>query len=66
MLISERLLSRGTDIGMRGCCVCLKQKNFSQIVETRYFCLFGLRSLRLEQFVNDQCCDPMRHGTLCG
>jgi hypothetical protein len=38
MLISERLHSRVTGIGRRECRVCVKQQNFSQVVETRYFC----------------------------
>jgi len=57
MLISERLHSRSTAIGQKYCIICAEQQGFSQVVETNYFCLFGLRLLRLETFADFQRCD---------
>ena len=57
MLISERLHSCSTAIGHHDCAVCVSQQPFSQVVESNYFCLFGLRLLRLQHLANYPCCD---------
>jgi hypothetical protein len=57
MLINERLHSRVTAIGSRNCCICAHQQSFSEVIETNYLCLFGLRLLRLEQIAKYPRCD---------
>jgi hypothetical protein len=57
MLISERLHSRSTAIGHHDCAVCVSQQPFSQVFESNYFCLFGVRLLRLEYLANYPRCD---------
>lgn len=56
-LFGERIHSDSKNVGKKDCGVCGKQQPFSQVVETRYFCLFGIRLLPIEKSANYLLCN---------
>jgi hypothetical protein len=56
-LFSERIHSESESSGARNCGVCGKSQPFSHVIETKFFCLFGLRLLPVEKIANYLRCD---------
>ncbi len=60
-LFGERVHSHSEGIGERNCCVCKEPQQFSRVVETNYFCVFGLRLLPIERIANYWRCENCRN-----
>lgn len=56
-LLGERIHSESEAVGIKNCGVCGKQQPFSHVIETNYFCLFGVRLLPIEKRANYLRCD---------
>ena len=57
LLVGERVYSQAQDIGNLECAVCGKSEPFRHITETNYFCLFGIRLLKVNQYANYYRCE---------
>ena len=57
ILFGERVHGASVDAGQHACPVCHRVTDFHRIVETNYFCVFGLRLLPLEKVANYYQCD---------
>lgn len=62
ILFGERVASARLDHGVRHCGVCNRETHFSRVVETNYFCLFGLRLIALEKIADYLECNECEHG----
>ena len=51
-VFGERIHGASLDAGERACPVCRRQTPFVHIIETNYFCIFGLRLLPIEKIAN--------------
>lgn len=56
-LFGERFKQESIALGDQFCPVCQGAKPFSHILETNYFCLFGIRVLPLEKNADYHSCD---------
>ena len=57
LLVGERVYSQAQDIGSFECALCGKAEPFCHITETNYFCLFGIRLLKVDQYANYYRCE---------
>jgi len=57
ILFGEKIHSESCARGSGPCGVCGKERQFNKIVETNYFCIFGLRLLPIEKIANYSQCD---------
>lgn len=61
-LFGERVHSASLDAGEHACPVCEKSTHFTRVIETNYFCAFGLRLLPIDKVANywqcDECGNP--------
>ena len=64
-LFGERIHGVSEAVGIKHCGVCGKKQPFSRVIETNYFCLFGIRLLPIEKGANylrcDQCNNAFAH-----
>ncbi|HKI75504.1 MAG TPA: hypothetical protein VJ998_12700 [Pseudomonadales bacterium] len=51
-VFGERVHGASLDAGERLCPICRRSTHFAHIVETNYFCIFGLRLLPVEKVAN--------------
>lgn len=56
-LFGERVHGAVLDAGERQCGVCNRRTHFSRVIETNYFCVFGLRLLPIEKVADYVACD---------
>lgn len=56
-LFGERVHGASLDAGQHTCPVCRKLTHFTRIIETSYFCIFGLRLLPIEKVADYYQCD---------
>ena len=61
VLFGERVASARLDHGAAHCAVCKRATHFSRVVETNYFCLFGLRLIALEKMADYLECNECEH-----
>lgn len=57
ILFGEKIHSESCAGGTHLCGVCGKERQFNKIVETNYFCVFGIRLLPIEKIANYSQCD---------
>lgn len=61
-LFGERVHSASLDAGEHVCPVCARRTRFTRVVETNYFCVFGLRLVPIDKVANyyqcGQCGNP--------
>lgn len=57
IFFGERVHGAAVDAGEHACPVCHRTTHFGHIIETNYFCVFGLRLLPLEKVANYYECD---------
>lgn len=60
-LFGERVHSHSESVGDLECPVCNSTQPFSRVIETNYFCLFGLRLLPIEKIANYWRCENCRN-----
>lgn len=56
-LFGERVHGTAMEAGERQCGVCARRTSFSRIIETNYFCVFGLRILPIERVADYLSCN---------
>jgi len=57
ILFGEKIHSESCTVGLLPCGVCGQERPFDKIVETSYFCIFGLRLLPIEKLANYSQCN---------
>lgn len=57
IFFGEKVHGASVDAGRHACPVCHRVTHFNRIVETNYFCVFGIRLLPLEKVANYYQCD---------
>jgi hypothetical protein len=50
--MGERVSGKSEEAGPRPCAVCGSNEQFSHVVETNYFCLFGFALLPIEKLAD--------------
>ena len=59
-LVGERVHGAAIDAGDHACPVCGVERHFHRIVETNYFCIFGLRLVPIEKVADYFECDSCK------
>ena len=62
LLAGERKHRQSADTGKHHCGVCKATRSLEHVVETRYFCLFGVRLLPIEREADYLECTTCQHG----
>jgi len=57
ILFGEKVHSESCAGGRHQCGVCGAERQFNKVVETNYFCVFGIRLLPIEKIANYNQCD---------
>lgn len=61
LLVGEKTRGTVTPTGQKYCGVCDSDQEFGHVVETNYFCVFGLPLMRLERVADYHECESCHH-----